>query len=193
VLVNIVREVVNQITRFGEVRRGRFDVDIEDLTPDSAANLNTPTTAGAIISNVQADSPAEKAGLRRGDVVLGFNGRPVKSGPAFRNRLALTPIDEEIELSVWRDGQQQSMRGRIAAPALNTIIEGQAVAQLAGLKIANLERGSPQFRTHRRRAGGGGGKRECCGELRSARHRARLYNDGGARRLRPDIHAALVL
>ncbi|MCE9641877.1 MAG: Do family serine endopeptidase [Betaproteobacteria bacterium] len=143
--VNIARAVVNQITRFGEVRRGRFGVDIEDLTPDSAAKLNTPTTEGAIISNVQADSPAEKAGLRRGDVVLGFNGRPVKSGPDFRNRLALTPIDEEIELSVWRDGRQQSMRGRIAAPAPNTIIEGQAVAQLAGLKIANLERGSPQF------------------------------------------------
>ena len=143
--VNIARAVVNQITRFGEVRRGRFGVDIEDLTPDAAAKLRAPTSEGAIISNVQADSPAAKAGLRRGDVVLAFNGRPVKSGPDLRNRLGLTPIDEEIELMVWRDGQRERVRGRIEAPPAQTTLEGQAVAQLAGLKIANLERGSPQF------------------------------------------------
>jgi Do/DeqQ family serine protease len=143
--VNIARAVVNQIERFGEVRRGRFGVDIEDLTPDSAAKLKTPTSEGAIISNVQADSPAAKAGLRRGDVVLGFNGRPVKSGPDFRNRLGLTPIDEEIELTVWRDGRRQNMQGRIAAPAAQAAIEGEAVTQLAGLKVANLDRANPQF------------------------------------------------
>jgi serine protease Do/serine protease DegQ len=143
--VNIARVVVDQITRFGEVRRGRFGIDIEDLTPDSAAKLKAPTSEGAIVGNVQADSPAEKAGLRRGDVVLGFNGRPVRSGPDLRNRLALTPIDEEVELTIWRDGRRQNVKARIAAPAPQATIEGEVVAQLAGLRIANLDRTSPQF------------------------------------------------
>ncbi|MEO7727906.1 MAG: PDZ domain-containing protein, partial [Burkholderiales bacterium] len=143
--VNIAHAVVNQIVRFGEVRRGRFGIDIEDLTPDSATTLKTPTSEGAIVSNVQADSPAAGAGLRRGDVVLGFNGRAVRSGPDLRNRLALTPIDEEIELTIWRDGRRQNVKARIAAPPAQAAIEGEAVTQLAGLKIANLDRANPQF------------------------------------------------
>ncbi len=142
--VNMARAVMNQIVRFGEVRRGRLGIEIEDLTPDAAAKLKAPTAEGAVIANVQADSPADKAGLRRGDVVLGFNGRPVKSGPDLRNRLGLTPVGEDIELTVFRDGRQLTIKTQIAAPQGLTAVDSQVVPQLAGLKIANLDRSNPQ-------------------------------------------------
>ena len=143
--VNMARAVMSQIVRFGEVRRGRLGIDIEDLTPDSAAKLKTPTAEGAIISNVHAESPAEKAGLRRGDVVLAFNARAVRSGPDLRNRLGLTPVGEEIELTVFRGGQQLALKTRIAPPQGLTAVDGQLVPQLAGLKIANIDRSNPQL------------------------------------------------
>jgi serine protease Do/serine protease DegQ len=143
--VNMARAVMSQIVRFGEVRRGRLGIDIEDLTPDAAAKLKTPTAEGAIIANVQADSPADKAGLRRGDVVLAFNGRTVRSGPDLRNRLGLTAVGEDIELTVFRGGQQLAIKTRIAPPQGLTAVDGQIVPQLAGLKIANIDRSNPQL------------------------------------------------
>ena len=143
--VNMARAVMNQIVRFGEVRRGRLGVEIEDLTLDAAAKLKTPAAEGAIIANVQADSPADKAGLRRGDVVLAFNGRPVKSGHDLRNRLGLTPIGENIELTAYRNGQQLTIKTQIAAPQGLVAVDGQVVPQLAGLKIANIDRSNPQL------------------------------------------------
>jgi Do/DeqQ family serine protease len=142
--VNMARSVMTQLVRFGEVRRGRLGIDFEDLAPDAATMLKLPTADGALISTVQPDSPAEKAGLRRGDVVLAFNGRAVRSGPDLRNRLGLTPVGETIELTVFREGRQLAIKLQIAAPQGLTAGDAQLVPQLAGLKIANIDRTSPQ-------------------------------------------------
>ena len=142
--VNMARGVMTQLVRFGEVRRGRLGIDFEDLAPDAAAVLKLPTADGALISTVQPDSPAAKAGLRRGDVVLAFNGRPVRSGPDLRNRLGLTPVGENIELTVFRDGNKLTVKLQIAPPQGLASGDAQIVPQLAGLKIANIDRTTPQ-------------------------------------------------
>ncbi len=142
--VNMARGVMTQLVRFGEVRRGRLGIDFEDLVPDAAVALKLPTADGALISTVQPDSPAAKAGLRRGDVVLAFNGRPVRSGPDLRNRLGLTPVGENIELTVFRDGNKLTVKLQIAPPQGLASGDPQIVPQLAGLKIANIDRTTPQ-------------------------------------------------
>jgi len=142
--VNMARGVMTQLVRFGEVRRGRLGIDFEDLAPDAAVALKLPTADGALISTVQPDSPAAKAGLRRGDVVLAFNGRPVRSGPDLRNRLGLTPVGENIELTVFRDGNKLTVKLQIAPPQGIASGDAQIVPQLAGLKIANIDRTTPQ-------------------------------------------------
>jgi Do/DeqQ family serine protease len=142
--VNMARAVMTQIVRFGEVRRGRLGIDFEDIAPDAATMLKLPTADGALITTVQPDSPAARAGLRRGDVVLAFNGRPVRSGPDLRNRLGLTAIGENIELTVWRDGRPLAVKMQIAAPQDIAAGDAQMVPQLAGLKIANIDRSGPQ-------------------------------------------------
>jgi len=142
--VNMARGVMTQLVRFGEVRRGRLGIDFEDLAPDAAVALKLPTADGALISTVQPDSPAAKAGLRRGDVVLAFNGRPVRSGPDLRNRLGLTPVGDTIELTVFRDGNKLTVKLQIASPQGIASGDAQIVPQLAGLKIANIDRTTPQ-------------------------------------------------
>ena len=143
--VNIARAVMNQIVRFGEVRRGRLGVEIDDLSLEAAAKLRAPTTEGAVLANVQADSPAEKAGLQRGDVIVAFNGRPVRSGHDLRNLLGLTPVGEDVELTAYRNGRKLTIKTQIAAPQDPTAVDGQVVPQLAGLKIANIDRSNPQL------------------------------------------------
>lgn len=143
---NMARAVMGQIVRFGEVKRGRLGIDFEDVSPEAAAKLKLPTAEGAVITTVQTDSPAEKAGLRRGDIVLAFNGRNVRSGPDLRNRLGLTPVGEDVELTILRGGQQLAVRMKIAAPQGVTAIDGEVVPQLAGLKIANIDRSRVQTR-----------------------------------------------
>ena len=133
---NMVRGVMNQIVRFGEVRRGRLGVEIEDLTPAAAEKLRLNFNEGAILARVQPGSPAEKAGLRSGDIVMAYNGRTIRSGSDLRNRLGLTPVGEEIDLTIVREGREQKVRAQISAAPTQTV-SGENVPQLSGLRVAN--------------------------------------------------------
>ena len=72
---NMARAVMNQIVRYGEVRRGRLGIEMADLTPELAKKLGVTSLDGAVVTVVQPGSPAEKAGLRQRDVVTAMNGR----------------------------------------------------------------------------------------------------------------------
>jgi serine protease Do/serine protease DegQ len=138
---HMARVVMDQIMRFGEVRRGRLGVTLEDVTHEHAQKNRLATIDGALISVVQPGSPAEQAGLRAGDIVVRFNGRPVRTGTELRNRLGLTPVGETVELVLRRDGAERTIRAQIAAPqAVAVALDGQNVPQLAGLKIAQIDR-----------------------------------------------------
>jgi serine protease Do/serine protease DegQ len=131
--------------RYGEVRRGRLGVEMADLSPALAKKLGVNVLEGAVVANVQAGSPAEKAGLRERDIVVAMNGRPIHSAAELRARLGLTPIGEEVELRVQRGGAVRVLRARIEAPQKLTQSEGQAVPQLPGMRVVEIERGSPLY------------------------------------------------
>ncbi|MNC84689.1 Periplasmic serine endoprotease DegP precursor [compost metagenome] len=136
---------MNQIVRYGEVRRGRLGVEMADLSPALAKKLGVSVLEGAVVANVQSGSPAEKAGLRERDIVVAMNGRRVHSAAELRARLGLTPIGEEVELRVQRGGAVRVLRARIEAPQKLTESEGQAVPQLPGMRVVEIERGSPLY------------------------------------------------
>jgi serine protease Do/serine protease DegQ len=94
---------------------------------------------------VQPGSPAEKAGLRERDVITAINGRTLQSASELRTRLALTPIGEEIELRVLRGGETRTVRVSIAAVQKMSVSEGQTVPQLPGMRVVEIERGSPLY------------------------------------------------
>jgi len=142
--VNIARTVMAQIVRFGEVRRGRMGVQSQELTPELARSLNITVTEGAIVTGVEPGSPAERAGLRRGDVIVAANGRPVRGSADLRVKIGLLPIGEEVELRIVRAGRTMSVRAQIA-PLRVASVDGQAVPELAGAAVANIERGMPLY------------------------------------------------
>src|SRR5438128_12617458 len=72
--INMARRVMDQILRYGEVKRGRIGVAIQDLTPDLAQAMNTTRTTRAVIARVESGSPAERARLRRGRLALALHG-----------------------------------------------------------------------------------------------------------------------
>lgn len=107
--VSIVRSVIDQLIEHGEVHRGRLGVAIQDLTPDIAESLNLTDTEGALIAQVERGSPADQAGLRRGDLVTSVAGRPVRGATDLRNRVGLIRVGTPVDIDVLRDGRVQRM------------------------------------------------------------------------------------
>jgi serine protease Do/serine protease DegQ len=111
---NMTLTVMEQLIGYGEVRRGRLGFGIQDLTPDLAATLGLPPDSrGAVVTQVEPGSPADKAGIRPRDVVVAVNGRPLRGASDLRNHVGLARVGEELELTLLRDGQQRTARARV--------------------------------------------------------------------------------
>ncbi len=137
----MVQKVVSQLMRFGEVRRGRFGASAQDVTPDIGRALGVPANEGAVLVDVGSGAPAEKAGLKRGDVVISMNGRPVRGSADLRNQLGLVPVGDVAELKYLRDGKPHVARVTIESPQAGIASGRLAVPELAGARLGNAERG----------------------------------------------------
>ena len=114
---NMVRQVADQLARFGKVNRGQLGVSVQDHPGAMPAALQGAGPAGAMVTEVASGSAAESAGLRRGDVIIAFNGLPIVSAGQLRARVGLTPAGQTIEIEVLRDGTRVKLSARIAAAA----------------------------------------------------------------------------
>jgi serine protease Do/serine protease DegQ len=138
---NMARSVMSQLTKYGEVRRGRIGLTTQDLTPELVKSLPAPLSNGAVVVEVVKGSPAEKAGLRVGDVIMAVNGRTVRGSPDLRNQIGLTAVGSEVEFKVVREGREQLFRVRVEALRAAQANEVEAtVPELNGLSVANAER-----------------------------------------------------
>jgi Do/DeqQ family serine protease len=115
--VNMVRGVMDQLLKYGTVRRGQLGVSMYPMTADIAHSLGLASSEGALVSEVVDGSPAQKAGIRSGDVITSVNGQPVKSNSALRNTIGLMRIGDKIEIGLLRDGKPQHLTATIAEPA----------------------------------------------------------------------------
>jgi serine protease Do/serine protease DegQ len=135
----MVQAVVQQLLRFGEVRRGRIGVASTDLTPDVAQRERLAAQEGALLTQIEADSPASRAGLQLRDVVVAINGRPVRSTSELRNRVGLVPVGEQVELKVLRGSQAMRVRLAVAEPGSIVTLGGEPVRELAGARVGSDE------------------------------------------------------
>ena len=116
--VNMARNVMDQLIRGGSVRRGSLGVTIQALTPEAVSKLGLQSARGALVASVVSGGAAERAGVRAGDVITGFNGNPVVDPNALRNAVAATAPGSQVELTVWRNGGEQRLR--VTLGELNT-------------------------------------------------------------------------
>ncbi|MCU0761328.1 MAG: DegQ family serine endoprotease [Steroidobacteraceae bacterium] len=115
--VNMARSVMDQLIKFGSVRRGLLGVNIAPVTPDIAQALGLPSAGGALVTQVVKDSAADKAGIRAGDVITSVNGQSVKSNTELRNAIGLMRVGDKLEVGLLRDGQARKFTAMIAEPA----------------------------------------------------------------------------
>ncbi len=149
--VNMVVSLTAQIIEFGEVRRGRLGVHIQDLTPELAQAFGVEAGSGALISKVIPDSAAKAADLREGDVITMVNGRAIKGATELRNVIGLARADEEIELTYIRDRKSFNKKIRIRAVVAESgrgiqISESFAGARLEDVDDSSSQNGQPGIR-----------------------------------------------
>ena len=111
---NMARAVMEQLMKTGKVRRGMLGVTIQTVTADVAANLGLPAARGAIVSSVAPRSPAETAGLKRGDVIVALNDQPVVDSNTLRNQVASTAPGSNVSLTLLRDGRDTKIQLKLA-------------------------------------------------------------------------------
>ncbi len=104
---NMAAHVANALIDHGKVERGWVGVDAQDLTADLAKSFGLAVPKGALLADVQNGGPADRAGLRKGDVVLAFENRDIADASAFRNEVANSASGRQITIGVWRDGKKQ--------------------------------------------------------------------------------------
>lgn len=106
---NMARNVSEQLIKTGKVRRGQLGVAIEPVTPELASKLGMKEVRGVMVGAVSPNSPAARAGIREGDVILAFNGTPVTDGNTLRNQVASTPPEKAVKLTIAREGREQEV------------------------------------------------------------------------------------
>ena len=105
---NTIREILPQL-RNGKVTRGRIGVQVGDVRRQAVDELGLKEKTGALITSVEDGGPAEKAGLDEGDVILSWNGKPVKSSDELVQTVVATKPGTAVPLRVWRDGKERPM------------------------------------------------------------------------------------
>ncbi len=143
--INMADQITEQLVEFGEVRRGRLGVAAQDLTPELAKAFDTRQKQGVVVAQVDSGSPAEKAGLKVGDVVVSVNGREVRSSADMRNVIGLLRIGAEVDMEVVRGRRTLRLKAVVAEPQLQTI-EGKRLSRhLDGAVLGDIEEGSRYY------------------------------------------------
>jgi serine protease Do len=106
---NMVSPIMESLKKYGKVTRGWLGVAIQDVDQDLAAAMKLPTSRGVLISDVTAGSPAQKGGLKRGDVVVKIDGQPVETNGHFRNAIAAGGSGKKVNLELYREGKLEKL------------------------------------------------------------------------------------
>jgi serine protease Do len=111
---NMAKVVMDQLIKTGKVRRGMLGVTIQSVDADLASSLNLPSATGAIVTSVSAGGPAERAGIKRGDVITAVNKQTVSDNNRLRNLVASMAPGSSVEITALRNGRDQNFQVALA-------------------------------------------------------------------------------
>jgi len=146
--IHLAKSVLGQLKEKGKVTRGWLGVYIQRLTPEMAESLNVPGKKGALVADVTKDGPAEKAGIRSGDVVVSFDAKDVESEHDLPQIVASTTPGKKVEVIVIRDGKEVKVPVSITEmepEAEQTRAGGPDLSKGLGLTVQNI---TPEIARH---------------------------------------------
>ena len=138
--INLAKDITEQLKGGGKVVRGWLGVEVQDLTPEIAETMKLPDVKGALVSAVSSGSPAEKAGIKRGDVILEFNGHKIDATEVLPRVVAATRPGTDVRIKALRDGSEKNFSLKLVALPLKGSItdEGQNSETKLGLTVERL-------------------------------------------------------
>ncbi|WP_130473082.1 Do family serine endopeptidase [Candidatus Magnetaquicoccus inordinatus] len=137
--VNMARQIMEQLLQYGDVRRGGLGIQAQDLTSELAEAFAVPVREGAVVAKVSSGSPAEKVGLRRGDVIVRVNSHAIRSRGDLHNAIGLVRTGEQVQLEFVRDGRQRSVTVTVAEPERQRVDGEQLDERLLGAVLEAVE------------------------------------------------------
>jgi serine protease Do len=111
--IDMAKEVLPQLKERGSVTRGWLGVSIQQITPELAKTFGLKQANGALVSDVMDASPAEKAGVKQGDVIVEFNGKKIKSSSELPHIVGGTSVGKEVIMKIMRDGEELALQVKV--------------------------------------------------------------------------------
>src|ERR1700728_3944401 len=153
--VNMVKGVMDQLIKYGQVKRGVLGVNIYNVTPDIAKEFGLTESSGALVAGVVQGSAAERAGVKTGDIITSINGVTMKDASELRNTIGMLRIGDKVDIGLLRDGQPRKVtaliaeRGDLETANAAEIAKGLEGAELGdapdggGVLVKTVQDGSP--------------------------------------------------
>lgn len=145
--INMANDIMQQLVTSGEVKRGRLGAQAQDLTPQLAKAFDIPFRRGAVISHVEKGSPADRAGLKPGDIVTEINDKAVRNADTLRNNMGLLRIGQTVTMKILRDNKTLNLTAKVAEQddKKESIIGEKLHAHLSGTELQNIQPGSKLY------------------------------------------------
>jgi serine protease Do len=152
--VNMVKSSMDQLIKYGQVKRGVLGVQLYNVTPEIAKEFGLSETTGALVAGVAQGSAAEHAGIKTGDIIISLNGVTMKNSGELRNAIGLLHVGDKVEIGLLRDGKPRKVSALIAergeqestsAAEINKGLEGAEFAESAdgsGVLVKSVQDGS---------------------------------------------------
>ncbi|MGH9769462.1 MAG: DegQ family serine endoprotease [Blastocatellia bacterium] len=142
----LARNVMDQLVRSGKVRRGKLGVTVGSLTPDLATQFGYKGAHGALVQDIEQGQPADRAGVKPGDIITEYQGQRITDSTQLRNLVAQTAPGTTVKFKVWRDGAEREMTSTLGEMDLTRTERGSrsgggsgaAGGALAGVNVENL-------------------------------------------------------
>jgi Do/DeqQ family serine protease len=153
--VNMAKGVMDQLIKYGQVKRGVLGVNIYNVTPDIAKEFGLSESSGALVAGVAQGSAAERAGVKTGDIITSINGTPMKDAGELRNTIGMLRVGDKVEIGLLRDGKPHKVTALIAersetetanAVDINRGLEGADLTDApdaGGVLVRSVQDGSP--------------------------------------------------
>ncbi len=153
--VNMAKGVMDQLIKYGQVKRGVLGVNIYNVTPDIAKEFGLSESSGALVAGVSQGSAAERAGIKTGDIITSINGTAMKDASELRNTIGMLRVGDKVEIGFLRDGKPHTVTALVAersetetanAVDINRGLEGAELADApdgGGVLVRSVQEGSP--------------------------------------------------